>query len=135
MPTRRRPAVREFQSGSGVHRFRHLGQARSNTRCSVTRARTRGRVITWRLPHTLPSSSGTWQSGQLAVACSTRWVGSSLSRAKPWVRFFRSFLGRSGRLALTHEGGSGFFTAADGGFCWPSNSAIRASKAAACLRS
>ena len=32
---------------------RHLGQARSSTTCSVTRARTRG-VITWRLPRTLP---------------------------------------------------------------------------------
>ena len=44
-------------------------EARSSTTCSVTRARTRGRVITWRLPRTLPPVRGTWQSGQLAVAC------------------------------------------------------------------
>ena len=60
-------------------------------------------------------------------ACSTRWVGSSRRRAKPWARFLRSFLGRAGRLALPHDGGFRSFSPVSGGFCWPSNSAIRAS--------
>ena len=111
-----------------INRFRHLGQARSSATCSVTRARTRGRVITWRFPRTLPPIRGTWQSGQLAVACSTLWVGSSLGRPKPWGRFRRSPLERAGRLALTQDGGFRSFPASGGGFCWPSNSAIRASR-------
>ena len=60
-------------------------------------------------------------------ACSTRWVGSSRRRAKPWACFLRSFLGRAGRLALTHDGGFRSFSPVSGGFCWPSNFAIRAS--------
>ena len=54
----------------------------------------------WRLPRTLPPVRGTWQSGQLAVACSHRWVGSSLSRAKPWGRFRRSPYGAGGPVGL-----------------------------------
>ena len=45
--------------------------------------------------------------------------------AKAWGRFLRSPLERAGRLALTHDGGFRSFPASVGGFCWPSNSAIR----------
>ena len=86
-----------------------LGQARSSTTCSVTRARTRGRVITWRLPRTLLPIRGR-QSGQLAVACSTRWVllPSPAKAVGPLPPF-----------------SLGTAASAPSSFCWPSNSAIR----------
>ena len=91
--------------------------------------------ITWRLPRTLPPSKSIPQSGQLAVACPTRSVGSSRRRAKPWARFLHTFLGRSDRLALTQEGGFRSLPPPVGGFCWPSDSEIRVSRASTWSRS
>ena len=55
---------------------------------------------------TVRSRRSTSPLAEQVDACSTRCVGSSRRRAKPWARFLRSFLGRAGRLALTHDGGS-----------------------------
>ena len=86
MPIRRRPMLRAPQSGWVVHGLRHLRQVRFSTTCSVTRARSRGMEITCLRRRTLPPCVGSWQSGQLADACSTRWVGSSRRRTNPWSR-------------------------------------------------
>ena len=87
--------------------------------------------------HTLvsPPRRGVRHPGQLAMACSARCVGSSRRRAKPWARFLRSFWGPAGLLALTHDGDLRSFSPVSGGFCWPSNSAIRASWASIVLMS